>query len=361
MNDYIGKVCPYCKTKFVPGDDIVVCSDCDMPHHKDCWIENQGCTTFGCLGTIKTAENETTSVTSSHMNYDDSGAGAAGGIVFCSQCGTRNPAAASFCARCGSRLVKSQTAPQAPVNTAPHAEQPVQPQPQVYYQPQPSNQQPVYQQPAYQQPAYQQPAYQQPAYQQPAYQQPAYQQPAYQQPAYQQPAYQQQNYQQQNYQQQNYQQPAYGVQPYGTVAVDPLLPQLVGPKAEYYLPKFQQLKAQGKKTSWNWAAFLVSSYWMLYRKMYLYGAIAAVIEILCSVIGSLLLSLLLLGGYIAVGIFANFIYMKDLEGKAEEARTMPEPYRTQFITTNGGINSSVVVLTAVGRIVFAVFLLAVQM
>ena len=331
MNDYIGKVCPYCKTKFVPGDDIVVCSDCDMPHHKDCWIENQGCTTFGCLGTIKTAENETTSVTSSHMNYDDSGAGTAGGIVFCSQCGTRNPAAASFCARCGSRLVKSQAAPQAPVNTAPHAEQPVQPQPQVYYQPQPSNQQPVYQQPAYQQPAYQQQNYQQPAYQQ------------------------------QNYQQQNYQQPAYGVQPYGTVAVDPLLPQLVGPKAEYYLPKFRQLKAQGKKTSWNWAAFLVSSYWMLYRKMYLYGAIAAVIEILCSVIGSLLLSLLLLGGYIAVGIFANFIYMKDLEGKAEEARTMPEPYRTQFITTNGGINSSVVVLTAVGRIVFAVFLLAVQM
>ena len=322
MNDYIGKVCPYCKTQFAPGDDIVVCSDCDMPHHKDCWIENQGCTTFGCLGTIKTAENETTSVTSSHMNYDDSGTGAAGGIVFCSQCGTRNPAVASFCARCGSRLVKSRAAVQISANGAPYAEQQAVPyQPQAHYQPQPSYQQPNYQQPNYQQPNYQQPSYQQP----------------------------------------NYQQSAYGAQPYGTVVVDPILPQLVGPKAEYYLPKFRQLKAQGKNTSWNWAAFLVPSYWMLYRKMYLYGAITAVIEILCSAIGSLPVLLLMLGGCVAVGIFGNFIYMKDLEGKAEEARTMPEPYRTQFLMTNRGVNSSVVVLTVVGRIVFTVFLLALQM
>ena len=53
MDRYVGKVCPYCKTVLKEDDDIVVCSQCDMPHHKDCWIENQGCTTFGCLGTIQ--------------------------------------------------------------------------------------------------------------------------------------------------------------------------------------------------------------------------------------------------------------------------------------------------------------------
>ena len=56
MNEYVGKICPYCKTELKENDDIVVCSICDMPHHKDCWIENQGCTTFGCLGTIKAAD-----------------------------------------------------------------------------------------------------------------------------------------------------------------------------------------------------------------------------------------------------------------------------------------------------------------
>lgn len=34
MNDYTGKICPYCKTAFKPDDEIVVCSECDMPHHK---------------------------------------------------------------------------------------------------------------------------------------------------------------------------------------------------------------------------------------------------------------------------------------------------------------------------------------
>ena len=53
MQEYIGKICPYCKTAFAEDDEIVQCSACEMPHHKDCWIENQGCTTFGCQGTIR--------------------------------------------------------------------------------------------------------------------------------------------------------------------------------------------------------------------------------------------------------------------------------------------------------------------
>ena len=49
----IGKTCPYCKTPFQEGDVVVICSTCEMPHHLACWTENQGCTTFGCTGSIK--------------------------------------------------------------------------------------------------------------------------------------------------------------------------------------------------------------------------------------------------------------------------------------------------------------------
>jgi len=56
MNQYVGKICPYCKAAFTDADEIVVCSECDMPHHKECWVENQGCTTFGCNGTIQSVE-----------------------------------------------------------------------------------------------------------------------------------------------------------------------------------------------------------------------------------------------------------------------------------------------------------------
>lgn len=48
-----GKTCPFCKTPFEEDDVIVVCSVCEMPHHLSCWQENNGCTTFGCTGTIK--------------------------------------------------------------------------------------------------------------------------------------------------------------------------------------------------------------------------------------------------------------------------------------------------------------------
>ena len=52
-NHYIGKTCPYCKTPIAEDDTVVFCSVCDMPHHLECWKDNEGCTTFGCDGTIQ--------------------------------------------------------------------------------------------------------------------------------------------------------------------------------------------------------------------------------------------------------------------------------------------------------------------
>lgn len=84
--NFIGKICPYCKTEFKEGDDVVVCSVCEMPHHKDCWIENKACTTFGCTGTIVGTEQYTE---------------AANKKAFCSKCGTQLNEGQKFCSSCG--------------------------------------------------------------------------------------------------------------------------------------------------------------------------------------------------------------------------------------------------------------------
>jgi len=44
----IGKICPYCQTPIKPGIPVAICPACEIPHHKECWEENHGCTTYGC-------------------------------------------------------------------------------------------------------------------------------------------------------------------------------------------------------------------------------------------------------------------------------------------------------------------------
>ena len=86
------------------------------------------------------------------------------------------------------------------------------------------------------------------------------------------------------------------------------------------------------------------------RKMYGYGAAVLAADIVVAFIGSSFLLLLALGGYIALGILGNSIYMKFLEGKANQARSMSEPYKSQFITANGGVNMVATVLAIIGRV-----------
>lgn len=275
MNEYLGKVCPYCKTPFRPDDEVVVCSQCEMPHHKDCWVENQGCTTFGCLGTIKAAEDGAPSVTATQMQYEESRP--VGNSVFCTRCGARNSASDAFCFQCGNRLQTVQ----------------------------------VQQPPAYAQ----------------------VNNNTYQQPnnTY---AAQQQNY---NYQSNQ------------SVSIDEDVQRLVGTNTEYYIPKFQKMKAQNKQTSWNWPAFLVTPYWMIYRKMYGFGAAVLAVDLFVSLVGSGFISLLAFCGYIALGILGNNLYMKHLEEKADRARAMSEPYKSQYITANSGVNTTATILTIIGR------------
>lgn len=55
----VGKTCPYCQTPIKPDAEVVICSDCGMPHHRECWQESRHCTTFGCAGKPSDAVAET--------------------------------------------------------------------------------------------------------------------------------------------------------------------------------------------------------------------------------------------------------------------------------------------------------------
>ena len=186
--EFVGKICPFCKGEIKEDDIIVKCSKCDMPHHRDCWVENQGCTTFGCDGTIQSAD---AAVPAQDFDIDVADNGQAAPEIFCTRCGTAIPAGDAFCTRCGTPVAPAQPAP-APVPAQAYYQQPqVQTPPpaaapaQAYYQ-QPQMQAPppaaVPAQAYYQQPQMQTPppaaAPTQPYYQQPQQgANPYYQQP----------------------------------------------------------------------------------------------------------------------------------------------------------------------------------------
>jgi len=48
---------------------------------------------------------------------------------------------------------------------------------------------------------------------------------------------------------------------------------VIGPRADYYRPRFEDFDANGARLSWNWPAFFVTTIWFVYRGMWRMGAI----------------------------------------------------------------------------------------
>lgn len=104
MENYIGKICPFCKTEITEADAVKVCTACGIPHHEGCWEENKGCTTFGCSEQHYEAQ---------HTNPTDvckkCGAPLGDGQAFCPKCGTpKVEEKKNVCGKCGAELQDGQ-------------------------------------------------------------------------------------------------------------------------------------------------------------------------------------------------------------------------------------------------------------
>lgn len=104
MEGYIGKMCPFCKTAINNEDDVIVCPACSAPHHKSCWEENKGCTTFGCSEQHYVAQG-----TNPTDVCKQCGAVLGDGQDFCPKCGTpKNTIKSISCTKCGTELLEGQ-------------------------------------------------------------------------------------------------------------------------------------------------------------------------------------------------------------------------------------------------------------
>lgn len=59
MVSNVGRTCPLCQYPIKPGEPIITCEGCGVPHHRGCWEYNGGCTTYGCDETRRVSQNTT--------------------------------------------------------------------------------------------------------------------------------------------------------------------------------------------------------------------------------------------------------------------------------------------------------------
>lgn len=125
----------------------------------------------------------------------------------------------------------------------------------------------------------------------------------------------------------------------------------------HYLPTFKRFDSEGISPSWNWPAFFVSFFWLLYRKMWgyaaayfflpiplgmIYGVLAATGEI-----GAVLGGIINLGvAFILVPMYANaLLYGRMRKWIAEIMSTRPDRERAlRLLAARGGVSTTAVIV-----------------
>jgi len=125
-------------------------------------------------------------------------------------------------------------------------------------------------------------------------------------------------------------------------------------KTSYYLAYFERADTRGyAPLSWNWPAFFLGMFWLLYRKQYqwaliflLFPNLAMAISYLPNLLGiegiGNPIFLVLVFGFMGVFIplFANGIYYKWAKSKIEKAPSdvSGEAALKEFLSNRGGVN-----------------------
>ena len=111
---------------------------------------------------------------------------------------------------------------------------------------------------------------------------------------------------------------------------------------EFYEKKFNKMRESGKSISWNWAAFFMGIYWMVYRKMYFKAAAFYVLSLVASrtpYIGSILNIAVLIG----IAMYANALYMDHVEGNIKKIKMVFPHNKEEVIQKIGGTSMVMVI------------------
>ena len=101
MSFYEGLSCPVCAKPLLPDEDIVVCPQCGLPHHRVCWKSVGQCYEHSKHGTAQQWSRNAAPQQEVHTNTTES-------TNLCPKCQWNNTEYAEFCSRCGTSLSSAE-------------------------------------------------------------------------------------------------------------------------------------------------------------------------------------------------------------------------------------------------------------
>ena len=135
----------------------------------------------------------------------------------------------------------------------------------------------------------------------------------------------------------------------------------VGPNAEYYLPRWQQMRANGGRFSWNWAACLANIYWFAWRRMWLPFGVLVGIFLFIGLIGETDPSLgqatflASIGVTFLTGAFGNHLYRRHCERLVASTAGIDREKALESLRRDGG-TSKVALYVTIGTTLLLVAL-----
>lgn len=123
----------------------------------------------------------------------------------------------------------------------------------------------------------------------------------------------------------------------------------IGPRADYYLRRWREMDASGKKVSWNWAACLLNTFWFAYRKMWMPMTAMALAFVVATPfldptnpLRFRVAAFSLVGLSFVTGSFGNLLYRKQTEKLAAG------PASLEQLGARGGVSLAVALAAFVG-------------
>jgi hypothetical protein len=130
----------------------------------------------------------------------------------------------------------------------------------------------------------------------------------------------------------------------------------IGPKAQFYLERWQAMEAKRSQISWNWAACLASLFWFAYRKMWVPTVVLGLVFIALNVLSLLSTPLMVAGGLLSIlaitatGALGTSFYRQHVMRLVKETAAMEREPALAQLRARGGVSTGgliIVVLLAI--------------